>query len=138
MDEDPRIHIVRRPPQPHEGPLRNDPQLVRKRSGESRRRGLVLPILLSDSLALDVFYFVEGLLEFWGIAPDVRPVTISDPRRESCTDRVEHVFSRIDVVRAHRAITSEVVTDYGRVSSDVTEIDLHKDKGSVSNPKSQF
>ena len=138
MDENPRIHIIRRPPQPHEGSLRHDPQLIPERGRKSQRRGLGLPLLPFDGISFNSFDFAEGLLEFEGFAPQLCPVTVSDSRSEPCTDRVEHVFGWVNVVRTHCAATSEVFADDGRVGPDITEIDLRKGKLSMSRPEQPF
>ena len=65
MSENPRIHIIRRPPQPNKSPLRHDPQLVPKRRREPRGSGLTLPFLPLEGLCLDPCNFVEGFFEFW-------------------------------------------------------------------------
>ena len=68
VDEDPRIHVIRRPPQPNKGSLRHHSQLVRERGRESRR-GPALVVLPFDGLGLDSFDLIEGLLEFRRFAP---------------------------------------------------------------------
>ena len=111
MDENPRIHVVRRSPQPNERPLRHDPQLIRKRGGKFRGGGLSLPLFLFDCLGLDSLDFVESLLEFGRFVPQLRPIPITNPGSKSGTDRVEHIFRWVHVVRTHRIVTSEVLAD---------------------------
>ena len=63
MGKNPRIHIIRRPPQPNKGPFRHDLQLVTKRRRESRGGGLTLSLLSLEALCLDPCDFIEGFFE---------------------------------------------------------------------------
>ena len=62
-------------------------------------------------------------MEFRGFAPKFSPVTITNWRSKSRTNRVERVFSWADVVRTHSAMASEVLAD-----DRATGVDLRKHK----------
>ena len=112
MDEDPRVHIIRRPPQPNKRPLRHDPQLVPKWRRELfRGRGLTLPFPLLEGLSLDLRDFVQGVFEFLRLAPQLRPIPISNSGGKSGTDGIEDVLGWVHVVWTDCTVTSEVFAD---------------------------
>ena len=67
---------------------------------------------------------MDSLLKLRRIAPNLGPVTVSNPRGKTGTDGIEHVLRRIDVIRADSSIASEVLANGGGVPADISEVDL--------------
>ena len=113
MDENPRIYVIRRPPQPDKRPVRHHPQLIPEGGREFRSSTLAVPLPILGGLRLDPRDLIKSFLEFSGFVPKFSPISVSDSRRESGTDRIEHVFSWVDIIRAHCAANGEIFADDG-------------------------
>lgn len=102
--------IIRPPPKRDIVPLQHDLELVPIRRRVSRRY-ITLRHRLRESSGLRRIDLLPHALVLWGVEPDVVPVAVTDPRSETSTDGVEHVFSGVNVGRAYGAMTSEVITE---------------------------
>ena len=72
---------------------------------------------------LDLFDLCQHLLVLGRVKPVVLPVAVTNAGREAGSYGIEHELGRVDVGRAERAVTGEVVAEDVAVGADVTEVD---------------